>query len=104
MHNESEPGNLVPSQENQSEDETLRDTISPVRKAKAASGSKKRKMLLFESEDEDTPSPCQTAKGKAKMPEYQESAPAAKFSPFSPLAKKRKAGSTKKGEGKNDSS
>ena len=54
-------------------------------------------MLLFESEDEDTPSPCQTAKGKEKMPEYQEYAPAAKFSPFSPLAKKRKAGSAKKG-------
>ena len=37
------------------------------------------------------------AKGKEKMPEYQESAPTAKVSPFSPLAKKRKAVSAKKG-------
>ena len=31
------------------------------------------------------------------MPAHQESAPAAMFSPFAPLAKKRKAGSAKKG-------
>ncbi|KAL5555324.1 hypothetical protein UlMin_037560 [Ulmus minor] len=56
-----------------------------------------RFLLVSESEDEDTPSPCQKAKGKAKMPVHQESTPAAMFSPFAPLAKKRKAGSAKKG-------
>ena len=37
------------------------------------------------------------AKGKEKMPEYQESASTAKVSPFSPLAKKQKTVSGRKG-------
>ena len=86
-----------PSQEVQSDEQTLRDIISPKRKAKAASGSRKRQLLVSESDDEDTPSPCQKARGKATMPAHQESVPAAMFSPFAPLAKKRKAGSAKKG-------
>ena len=39
---EPEPSSPYQSQEIQSDDQTLRDIISPKRKAKAASGSKKR--------------------------------------------------------------
>ena len=86
-----------PSQEVQSDEQTLRDIISPKRKAKAASGSRKRQLLVSESDDEDTPSPCPKTKGKAKMPEPHKFTPAAMFSPFAPLAKKRKTESAKKG-------
>ena len=94
---ETEPSSSEESQEIQSDEQTLRDIISPKKKTKASCGLKKRQLLLSDSEDEVTPSPGKDSKRKAKMPVHQEPAQAAKFSPFAPLAKKRKTWSTKKG-------
>ena len=95
----SEPISHVQSQENQSDEEPILESISPAKKTKSASMSRKKKMPEWvpESEDEATPSPYKMATGKEKMPKYQESAPATNVSPFSPLAKKRKTISAKKG-------
>ena len=98
MHVDSEPGCPIQSQENQSPDEPILESISPVKKTKSASVSRKKKKQLPESEDEATPSPCKMTRGKEKMPEYQESTPAANVLPFSPLAKKIKTVSAKKRE------
>ena len=96
MHVDSEPGCPIQSQENQSPDEPILESISPVKKTKSASVSRKKKEQLPESEDEATPSPYKMTRGKEKMLEYQESAPAANVSPFSLLAKKRKTVRAKK--------